>query len=1294
MVRLFYLFITLFVGLSALSAHGQSFGELSLHFDAYSTTQLHNRGEVQNKLSFDGAVHLDFCHQEAALPLQAAELTTKGQPTPVMIAVEQAEPLSNAELALVDTSALLSLNQALSLPLLETSATIRGQDKPYWYVLPYFKNDQGQWAKAYSATLTWGVSAERSHYLAKGGTRGSGEDEEQAPVFAPTSVMRDGDWYKLALTESGVYKIDYAMLSTMGADPARLDPNDLHVHGYGGINLPYANEAHRPADIPETAIEVVGGSDGSFDGGDYLLFYGHGLGKWSWKESEGMYTYSSNPYTDTAYYFLGIYSQQGKRLQEEELGTEPATPDTTLSDFTALYHHELNKVNLIASGRKWYGEQFNLTTERNISFPIGPLSARGAVKARISVIGQSKRTSTNYSYSLNQQDLGQAAVGKIGSNRYAAVAKTNTSTYSMPVSQLASASQLNLGIRYNKSGDASANGYLDYLSLEVPEALVFQDNLIIRPPIVSAGDIGSVQYELSAPETFRVWNISDRFEARVESVSQQGNRYVFRTKGLNRTDRFVAFRDSKVPSPKVVGKVDNQNLHADEAPDLLIVCHPSFKTQADRLAKHRRSQGLDVVVREIGPIYNEFSSGQQDVTAIRDYARSLYLKDPAKMRYLLLFGDCSYDYKNGVASFGNKVPCYEYKYSFDEIDSKSADDFFGLMDANEGAIPERGSSLSASNYGMDLGVGRLTVNTQQEARQVVDKLLAYDNQKKRLGAWRNRIVFVADDEDGSTHMEQSNDLANRMEREDPSFHPVKLFLDAFQQKPFPGGARAPALNTALKDNLNKGALVTNYTGHGSEFLWADEQIFRFDDIATLENEDNLSFFVTATCDFGKYDDPNLVSGGEQLLIQDKVGAISGMITTRPVFSYQNKQINNAFYNSIFKKRQGAWPRLGDVYINTKNGAISQNNVGFALLGDPSLRLAYPSHRIVVDSLNEGVFTSNSDTVSALQRVKLSGHIEDFQGMGLSGFNGQSRLVFYDKAQRISTLQENFTYQDQSSIIYDGQATVEQGLWSIEFVVPKDINYLLGEGKLSLYAQDPTSLEDAHGAAFLTVGGTDLTAAKDNTPPKIQLYMGSRDFKPGDVTGPEPLLIADFEDEHGINASGTGIGHDLVAIVDGNESYPYVLNQAYQAEQDNFRRGSLEHQLNTLAPGRHEICVRAWDTYNNMGESCTEFVVRSDEEIYIEEVLAVPNPANGGRVAFHINHNMGGQDMKVSLRIVSLTGREVYRNALTLDHAPGRLHAGQGLEWLTQDAAEGMYIAHIRLESHNKTKTANVKIVVN
>ena len=519
-------------------------------------------------------------------------------------------------------------------------------------------------------------------------------------------------------------------------------------------------------------------------------------------------------------------------------------------------------------------------------------------------------------------------------------------------------------------------------------------------------------------------------------------------------------------------------------------------------------------------------------------------------------------------------------------------------------------------------------------------------------------------------------------------------MDAFPQVSTPGGDRFPEVTSALNKALFKGVLVVTYLGHGGSSGWAQERVLNISDIIGWENFERLPLFVTATCSFTGYDDAGFTTAGEEVLLNPNGGSIALLTTTRAVFSSLNAELTEQALLRIFDRDDGRVRTIGDAMQNAKNsfsgGGIQLNARKFALIGDPSQKLAIPEFEIKTNKINgKLVEVGQQDTLKALQKVTIEGEVVDGNGNLLENFNGLVFPTIFDKKQTLRTLGQDqgsqvIPFELQKNIIFKGRATVNNGKFQFTFVVPKDIDYQIGTGKISYYASDQNQLVDAAGSYNnFIIGGTSEDAFSDQEGPLVEVFMNTEDFAFGGRTDADPTLLVILEDDNGINVVGNSIGHDLEGILDENTQSTLLLNDFYESELDNFKKGMVRFPLSSLEEGRHKISVKAWDVANNSSEGFTEFVVANSAGIALDHVLNYPNPFTD-QTCFQFDHNMANQEMDVQIQIYTVSGRLVktlFKSVLS----DGAIRRDDCIEWNGTDEfgdklARGVYLYKVSVRT--------------
>lgn len=1093
------------------------------------------------------------------------------------------------------------------------------------------------------------------------------------------SVLRTGIWVKIGIIASGVYRLDQNQLIQINPAFATADPRQLRLYGNGGGALPQSNAAPRPTDLIENAIQVLGEMDGRFDAGDAILFFGqspHGI---RYDSTARRFTHQINPYSDTTFYFLTIGTSPGLRIADRPAGKLLATPTVTTFEDYQFHEQDLLKLSAVRSGRAWFGEYLTNDTTKVIPFDVPGIVANAPVRLTASVMA-SATLPTQFRLQVNDQLVGTMPMSTISGEKYDYQGTTRTDTFQTRLPT--NSNPVRLALTFRKNGQNSAQGYLNYLSVQIRRELRQYDKptWVHRLP---AGQYGVQQ----ANTSLRVWNVTNPLiplaQAYTLSASQEAD-WVSTSAG----DYFL-FTETQLLSPVSLATVTNQDVHSQAVPNLLIVTPMAWREQAERLATFRREHDqLSVLVVTTQQVYNEFGSGQADPTAIRDMARYFYQKQLNTLRYLLLFGDATYDYRNisglsSAAQLANMVPVYESRESLHPVLSYSSDDYFGFMGTNEGEWVE----TNGGDHPIDIGVGRLPVKSVDEARTVVDKLTRYGSDQMLTGDWQTRVMLVADDGDYNIHQNDANQMAVRIEKIASAYRPERVFIDDYPQENTSNGQKAPVVNRLINQAVADGRLIINYSGHGGVLGLADEQVVTLQDILSWKNQ-RLPLFITATCEFGRYDDPTVNSGAELILLSRTGGAIGLLTTTRPVYANTNLLLNEAFYEAVFKPINGEMPRLGDVMRITKNNSLSGPvNRNFALLGDPSMQLAYPQAQAMLTQVNGKLLTaSRIDTLKALQTVELTGEIRQ-QNQRLSDFSGTLRLSLYDKAVTHTTLgsevsSPKMTYQAFTNPIFTGQIPVQQGRFTVRFTMPKDINYTVGPGKLYLYAvRSDSSLTATGSADSLRIGSSILIDSVDNQPPVLKMTVvgGVTEGAITHVAGPDVRLRISLSDNRGINVARSGLGHDLTAQINGQPVV--ILNDYYVADGTDGRQGEVNYTFRNMTPGTYTIRGKAWDINNNSTEGALTLVVSDRPGLIVKSLRTSPNPVVTQAIVT-AELNRSGEPLDWMLGVYDLNSRLVMQQTGQCTNCEAMLEVGtwSGLTSSGQWVPNGLYIVRLDVRS--------------
>lgn len=1063
--------------------------------------------------------------------------------------------------------------------------------------------------------------------------------EMQAPQsgkasFVPESVLAEGEWYRLTTDETGIYRISHDMLAEMGIDPSSIDPRKIRIFGNGNGIVPEKNSDERHDDLTENPIMVMGEEDGVFNEDDYILFYGLSSIEWQFVPFQGynIFLHEINPYTQHSTYFLNIGNQDGKRVSPINYsGLEPTVYVNEFSDHAV---HENEEVNILKTGRQWYGERYSDQTVYEYTFNFPNIVEDYMVSLQTNVAARSTVEST-FNFYQDDQLLIEAPVSKIivGTTVYAWTSTPDT------IGFYPDGDEVRLRVEYNKPATTSI-GWMNYIALNARRYLNFTAPFMSFRDHLSVADSAVAEFKLSGSnENLQVWDVTDIFNIHNMLGDFGNNAFRFRAPA-EEVREYIAFDGSGFLDPVFVEKVPNQNLHGLDPVEYIIVSHPDFMEQSQRmLSLHKQLDGMSGIIIQPQEIYNEFSSGNQDPAAIRDFIRMLYDKgEQNKPMYLLLMGDASYDYLDRLTDNTNFVPTYQSIEGLKLGYSFVTDDFFGMLDPEEG--------VNAYGKSLEIGIGRFPVHTVEQADQMVDKVEAYMTMKPNvLGNWRNRLYFVADDEDQNTHFTQAEKLQHVVDTGYRVYNRYKIYMDAFPQVTTPSGSTYPDVNEAIDHMMDAGSLIVNYTGHGGEGGWAHEGVLNIQMINAWDNWNRLPLFITATCEFSRFDDPSLISAGEQVFLNPRGGGIGLLTTTRLAWSDPNFRLNRAVYKYMFRQNDGEYYKIGDIVRFSKTDQNNGSNIkNFVLLGDPAMRLAYPEYNAVVTEINGIEVNLPDDTLSAMSEVVVKGIITDHLGDTLKDFSGRLCPTVYDQNVMMSTLGNDggsfpAQFHVHGPVLYEGKVSVENGCFSFNYFLPRNMNTELGYGRLSLYAYDTIYYRDAHGYYSTRNGGLNPDIGQDQQGPELSLYLDHSDFVSGDLCESDPVFMAHLYDEHGINFTGNGIGRDISLTLDHDPESTVILNSVFDPVLDSYQEGWVSYPFEGLEDGRHTLTLKAWDNMNNMSEKTIEFEVSVYARVELSGVMNYPNPFSD-RTYFTFDHNKPGNSFDVEIRIFDIKGQLV------------------------------------------------------
>ena len=1051
--------------------------------------------------------------------------------------------------------------------------------------------------------------------------------------YSSSSILSQGLWFKIAVTSDGIYRIDYSKLKQLGLE----NPSNPRIFGNNTGQLSYYNDAPKPDDLKELSILTSTGSDGVFNDGDYLLFFAKGTGRWNYNPTTGTYDYLHHNYSDTAFYFLTSGPISGKKIVTATEPVQAANYNSSESD--ALFIHELDIVNLIQSGREWFQEISTVHIDPGFT----DLVTSEDVKYNIRVAARASVPTIFRLYEGNSLQKSVQVDGVDLSDYTGTYAQITDSTGSIKPSSTSPV----YDITFYNNGEPGAHGWLDWITLQARRSnsfysseMQYSDSKSVAPGRITGFIIRSLSTNA------QIWDVTDPLNVKQIQYSRNGENIAFKSV-TDTLKTFIAFTTDNAIVPLIKqAAVPNQDIHSSSPADMIVLTHPLFRAYAEELADiHLKNDGLISLIVTPEQIYNEFSGGIPDIVAIRNFLRMKYMKQKGSahpLKYLLLFGDGSYENKTPPPNNPNFIPTYQSQNSNVVVSSFTSDDFYGLLGDGEGEADGKEA----------IGIGRLPVSDTTQAGIVLSKIKRYLD-PVNMGDWKNVICLSADDEDGNTHMSDAEGLAAVINDSVPAYNIDKIYLDAFPQVTTVNGQSYPEVNKAINDRINSGCLIFNYTGHGNANGLAAERVVTTEDISSWKNGGKLPLFITATCEFSRFDDINInivtrqmtgkPSGGEMVLLNKDGGGIALMSTTRVVYSGPNYDLNRNIFSCAFNHDELGNPLgFGDIIkIAKNNSGAGPNKRNFTLLGDPALKLAYPYHgSVITDSVNNVSVNDKIDSLKALSLITITGHIEDPLGNPLNTFNGVVSPIIYDKPSKIKTLAndggESMTFNLRNNILFSGKTMAKDGRFRFSFIVPRDINYSFGSGKISYYANDDKA--DMNGSFNdIIVGGFIKSIPVDNEGPDIKLFMNDTLFRDGGITDSNPRLLAIINDQAGINTTGSGIGHDLTGFLDNDPDGSFVLNSYFKNDFDNYMRGTINYALSGLSEGSHSVTVKAWDNLNNSSEKTISFLVVTGGKFVLRNLINYPNPFFD-KTNISLEHNRPDNELSVMINIFSIDGR--------------------------------------------------------
>ena len=1102
-------------------------------------------------------------------------------------------------------------------------------------------------------------------------------------IYATTSALSEGKWIKISVKETGFYKLTYSELKKMGFS----NPEKVSIHGYGGwpMDEDFSKAVYND-DVPPVAV---------WRGNDYILFYGKGSVKWT--STNRTFEHENNSYSTLGYYFVtdATETNEVKKVPSEGNAIEQ------IDKYDDYMLHEKDEVSITTDGRPYsgrdlFGESFD--SKQSWSFPFtipGITNDEGIITFRF--VAKIKSGSGTITMSVNNKNipLNNNTIYENNDTYTAALEKTPKAAWTDEKSENTKI-DLSFSIRYQTS-------HLDYIRLQMKRVLQPYGAYTFFRSFDSEGRASQFNIK-NATSNLLVFDVTDNSLMQQMETTLSGSDASFTIPAGYLREFALVDISKEIKAPDVVGEVKPQNLHGMEQTDMIILAPDAFVAEAERLAKmHRSNSNISVAVVTPEQVYNEFSSGAPEATAIRRFMKMFYDRRTSEAdapKYLLLFGDGRFDNRklteNWKNSSDNYLLTYQSKESLGEL-SYVSDDYYGFLLDNEGSNPVTATIC--------IGIGRFPVNTLTQAKNAVDKVISYIENSKP-GPWKNKLCFVADDGNAADrydiiHMHQSNQLADYIEKNHPEYLSKKLFFDAFKRNLSGGNPSYPDIRTNIQKELKEGTLIINYTGHGDATSWAEEKVMTQSDVigATYTN---LPLWIIAACDFAPFDS-HATSAGEDVFLNNKSGGIAIFSTSRVAWRDENFSMNMSFMKNLFEKKDGRHLTLGEVMKNSKNSNKNSRLKSYVLLGDPALTLTYPyEYDMNITEINGKIVTETPVNFKAFEKINVKGKVNTQDGAFANDFNGLISVSVFDSQTQITTLDNSgtgktFTFDDYPNIMYIGNDSVRNGEFSFSFTVPKDISYSYQNGKINLYAVDEINNKEANGSyKNFTVSGTADDFDTDETGPLIRkIYLNTTEFKDGDKVNETPMFSAIIWDESGINVGGGSLGHDIMLIIDNNPVLSYSLNSYYRTHlEGEDGDGIVKFSIPALESGKHTAEFKVWDIHNNSNSQTFGFVVADNYKPSIIDLTAGPSPAKD-YVNFLISHDIPESVLNVEIQVFDMTGRLQWRHQET---GSSEMFDYYRVQWnLTTGAGgrlrPGVYVYRAVIKSNNSTEVSKSKKLV-
>ncbi len=1043
-------------------------------------------------------------------------------------------------------------------------------------------------------------------------------------LWAQSSLLSKGKWVKIGTTKQGIYKITGGQLLSMGfALP--ISSNKIQIFGFDLDRLNEKVPNNPIIGLLESAIEVQDGGDGQVEEKDNILFYAPGTINWKWEESVQQYIHLKTTVGDTLYYFVTV-GENGKRISKS---INQGVAQKNIDNYTSHLLFETDSVNLLNSGKEWLGIPMGLGAGKlaKINYPLNLSNIiwSDPVQFRSKYVASSYQTAGVFNLKLNDINIKSTSINPVSGIVYDAAANSVTDSFSTVLNQRDFGnivSNISLNINYTRSNNSS--GWIDFIELHAKSNLNFSFTKAFGfNAINDNSNTAVVQYNISgADSSAAVWNVTNAFSPIAIPLIINNSIANFKAASLM-TQSYFALKQLAYETPTFSAVITNQDLASFPETDYIIITAPAYENAAKKLQQfHKIKHGYKVSVLSPNSIFNEFSGGQVSPIAIRNFIK--YLQNKATLngykapQYLLLLGIGNFN--GSKINLATQIPSFESAASNEILNTYSSDDFYAILAS--------GDDINYPNSIRKLGisVGRIPARTSAEADTVIAKIINYQSGTNK-GVWQNQITWIADDGDYNLHLQDAESISNNLKLKAPNWNHRKYYLDLYPTESSTTGPTYPLANIDIKQSVNNGTLVLNYTGHGNYLRLAEEAVITAKEISQWNNSNTLPLFITASCDFAPFDQPQLSPIGFDALMQNKNGVVGLVSASRLVFAYSNKQINELYIQQLLTPQQnGIYPTIGLALKNAKMENWAQNGdhlnaFKFNLMGDPALSLASPKLKIELSEINQKLFIGKDSLASGV-KSNLIGKVVS-EGILQTDFTGEVDFILFDAVQEKSTLGNQSSsiatkIKTQETVLYHGKATVNKGIFYIDFVLPIELSTQSSPLRMQWYAYNANTeaLGICDSIYVKNAVNKDLLDVKG---PVIKTFISDTNFISGGWANANTDLLVHLKDTSGIQTSGHSLGHDLQLIIDNDLRSPIVLNNYYSTVTDKYDEGWIKYSLPIFSEGKHEIIIKAWDLLGNGSRDTIYLEIPNTNKLMVSHLTNAPNPfINQTRFSFDVN----------------------------------------------------------------------------